>query len=194
MKNIVVQLGITIHQAMKKLSRFGEKCLVITDEKNLLLGTLSDGDVRKAILKGVTVGDPIQSVYQKKPTVLVEGKYSLVEAKKLFVNHKFDLIPVVNEKGLLVDTLFLESVLENGANQQNEKLDVPVIIMAGGRGTRLEPFTKVLPKPLVPIHEKPVIEHIIESFTGVGVNQFIITINSTIITITVIYYNFFTWF
>jgi dTDP-glucose pyrophosphorylase len=177
MKNITAQPDITIRQAMKKLSQFGKKCLVITDEKNLLLGTLSDGDVRKAILKGVTVGDPIQSVYQQKPTVLVEGKYSLVEAKKLFVNHKFDLIPVVNEKGLLVDTLFLEAVLKNGDSRQKEKLDVPVIIMAGGRGTRMEPFTKILPKPLVPVHEKPIIEHIIERFINVGCNEFHLTVN-----------------
>ena len=149
MKDITVQPNITIRQAMKKLSRSGEKCLVITDEKNLLLGTLSDGDVRKAILKGVTVGDPIQSVYQQKPTVLVEGKYSLAEAKKLFVNHKFDLIPVVNEKYVLADILFLESVLKNGASRQKEKLDVPVVIMAGGKGTRMEPFTKIFPKPLL---------------------------------------------
>ena len=111
MKNITAQPDITIRQAMKKLSQFGEKCLVITDEENLLLGTLSDGDVRKAILKGVTVGDPVQSVYQQKPTVLVEGKYSLAEAKKLFVNHKFDLIPVVDNKGMLTDILFFQSVL-----------------------------------------------------------------------------------
>jgi dTDP-glucose pyrophosphorylase len=177
MKDITVKPEITIRQAMKKLSQSGEKCLVIVDEKNTLLGTLSDGDLRKAILKGSAVGDSIKDIYQHEPTVLIEGKYRLPDAKKVFTKNKFDLIPVVDEKGKLVDILLWENVFNNGKYRQNEKLDVPVVIMAGGKGTRLEPFTKVLPKPLVPIHEKPVIEHILENFTNVGVNEFILTVN-----------------
>lgn len=177
MKDITIQAHITIRQAMKTLSQTGEKCLVVIDEKNALLGTLSDGDLRKAILKGAGVGDSIRDIYQPKPTVLVKGEYSIEGAKKLFINNKFDLIPVVDDKGKLSDILLWETVLKNGKNRQNEKLDVPVVIMAGGRGTRMEPFTKVLPKPLVPIHEKPIIEHIIKLFTDVGVHGFVLTIN-----------------
>ena len=177
MKDIAVQPGITIRQAMKNLSQSGQKCLVITDEENMLLGTLSDGDLRKAILKGAAVGDSIDNIYQQRPTVLVEGKYSLAEVKKLFLKQNFDLIPIVNEKGMLKDMLFLESVLKIRNNQQKEKLDVPVVIMAGGRGTRMEPFTKILPKPLIPVHEKPIIEHIIQRFTDFGCHEFHLTVN-----------------
>ncbi len=177
MKDITVPSNITIRQAMKQLSLTGEKCLVITNEENKLLGTLSDGDVRNAILKGVGFGDSIESIFQQNPTVLVEGKYSLPEVKKLFASHKFDLIPVVNEKGTLADILFWESVLINGDIRRKEELDVPVVIMAGGKGTRLEPFTKILPKPLVPIHEKPIIEHIIERFTDIGCQNFFLSLN-----------------
>ena len=177
MKDITVKPDITIRQAMKKLSQSGEKCLVIVDEKNRLLGTLSDGDLRKTILKGSNLGNSIKGVYQSKPTMLIEGRYTLDDAKKLFIENKFDLIPVVEDKGKLLDILLWETVFKNRKNKQNDKLDVPVVIMAGGKGTRLEPFTKVLPKPLVPIHEKPVIEHIIESFTDVGVDEFILTVN-----------------
>jgi len=177
MKDITIQPKISIRQAMKKLSQSGAKCLVIIDEKNILLGTLSDGDLRKAILKGATVKDSICNIYQKNPTLLVEGNYSLSEAKKLFTQNKFDLIPVIDDKGKLSDVIFWETVFNNGKIKQNDKLDVPVVIMAGGRGTRLEPFTKVLPKPLLPIHDKPIIEHIIELFTDIGVRQFFITVN-----------------
>ena len=177
MKDITVQANITIRQAMKQLNKSGEKCLVIIDKDDILLGTLSDGDVRKAILKGVAMGDSIEAIYQQKPTVLVEGKYSLSEAKKLFLKHNFDLIPIVNEKGVLEDILFLESVFKDGDNKQNERLDVPVVIMAGGKVTRMEPFTKILPKALVPIHEKPIIEHIIERFKNFGCSDFHLTIN-----------------
>jgi dTDP-glucose pyrophosphorylase len=177
MKDITIQPDITIRKAMKKLSQTGEKCLVVIDEKNTLLGTLTDGDVRKAILKGVDINASIDNIYKSKPTILVKNKFRLDEAKKLFTKNKFDLIPVVNDKGKLLDILFWESVLNNGKNIPGKKLVVPVVIMAGGKGTRMEPFTKVLPKPLVPVHEKPIIEHIIEHFTNVGCTNFYLTVN-----------------
>jgi dTDP-glucose pyrophosphorylase len=177
MKNITIQPDITIRQAMKKLNQSGEKCLVITDDEKNLLGTLSDGDLRRAILKGHAVGDSIKDIYHSKPTILVEGEYSLQDAKKLFTRNKFDLIPVVDVEGKLTNLLFWETVFKNGKNNQQDKLNVPVVIMAGGKGTRMEPFTKVLPKSLVPVHEKPVIEHIIEQFTNVACNEFYLTVN-----------------
>ena len=177
MKNITVEPNISIRQAMKNLNKSGEKCLVIIDQKNTLLGTLSDGDLRKAILKGSAMGDPIQSIYQSKPRVLIDGKYELDEAKKIFTRNKFDVIPVIDNEGKLTDILFWETVLNNGKNKQNNKIDVPVVIMAGGKGTRMKPFTNILPKPLVPIHEKPIIEHIIQHFMEFGCHEFHLTVN-----------------
>ena len=177
MKDVTINPDVTIRNAMRTLTLSGEKCLVIIDRKKNLLGTLSDGDLRKAILKGSSVSDSICDIYQSKPTIIVNSKFNIEDAKKEFINNKFDLIPVVDNKGKLVDILFWETVLKNNMNKKNNKLNVPVVIMAGGKGTRLEPFTKVLPKPLIPIHEKPVIEHILERFTEVGVNKFILTVN-----------------
>ena len=138
---------------------------------------MTDGDLRKAILKGFDLNIPIDKVYQPKPTVLVENQFTQDEAIKLFTKKKFDLIPVVNEKGKLSNILFWDAVLNNGKNKQKKKLDIPVVIMAGGKGSRLEPFTKVLPKPLVPVHDKPIIEHIIEHFVEVGCSNFYLTVN-----------------
>jgi dTDP-glucose pyrophosphorylase len=178
MKDITVKLDITIREAMKKIGKSGKRCLVIVDEKNTLLGTLSDGDVRKAILKGAGFEDSISSVYHQNPMTLTAAGYTLEEAKKLFVREKFDLIPIVDENSTLLDVLFLDSVLNNGDKKKiGESQLVPVVIMAGGRGTRMEPFTKILPKSLVPINEKPMIEHIIERFTEVGCSEFHLTVN-----------------
>lgn len=177
MKDLTITPKINIHQAMEKISQTGKKCLVIVDENKTLLGTLSDGDIRKAILNGIGFTDSIEGIYNGKPTVLVEGKYKLDGAKKLFVTNKFDLIPVVNDIDELVDILLWEKLLNNEDNKKINKLNVPVIIMAGGKGKRLEPFTKILPKPLVPVHEKPIIEHIIERFTKIGCTEFHMTIN-----------------
>ena len=177
MKDITSQPNITVRQAMKKMSKSGEKCLVIINEKNILLGTLSDGDLRKAILKGSEVSDSIQQLYQSKPTVLIDKEYKKEDIRKIFTQKRFDLIPVVNAQRELIDILLWDQILNNGKKAQKRKINVPVVIMAGGKGTRMEPFTKILPKPLVPVHEKPIIEYIIQRFTEYGCNEFHMTVN-----------------
>jgi len=177
MKNLIIESKITIRQALKKLNQGGEKCLVVTDNKNILLGTLSDGDLRKAILNGSNMSNSIHNIYNPKPTVLIEGEYEIDEAKKLFTQKRFDLIPIVNDLGELIDILLWETILNDGKKSKKENLNVPVVIMAGGKGTRMEPFTNVLPKPLIPIHDKPIIEHIIERFTYTGCFDFYLTVN-----------------
>tara|TARA_Y100001935_G_C17310048_1_gene515209 strand:+ start:4948 stop:6000 length:1053 start_codon:yes stop_codon:yes gene_type:complete len=177
MKSLYVKPDITIREAMKKLSQSGEKCLVVVDQKNTLLGTLSDGDLRKAILNGSEVSETINKIYNSSPTILFDGEYSVDEVKELFIQQRFDLIPIVNNQRELKDILLLKNILKSGEEEQKEKLNAPVVIMAGGRGTRLEPFTSVLPKPLVPVDEKPIIEHIIEKFTDVGCNDIFLSVN-----------------
>ena len=177
MKDLIILPDITIKQALKKLSLTGEKCLIVANEYYTLLGTLSDGDLRKAILKGAGISNSISAIYNSEPTVLVNGNYNIEQAKKLFAKYKFDLIPITDQKGKIIDALIWGDVFLDSWQKKSRDLNIPVVIMAGGKGTRLEPFTKVLPKPLVPIHEKPVIEHIIERFTNAGVHEFILSIN-----------------
>ena len=177
MKDVLAKPDITIRQAMKKLSQSGEKCLIIIDKQNKLIGTLSDGDLRKTILNGSQMGDTINNIYQPNPTVVIDGEYDAADVKKLFIRKRFDLIPVVNTHGKLIDALFLEGILNHTKKKEKDKVNVSVVIMAGGKGTRMEPFTKVLPKPLIPIHEKPIIEHIIKRFTDIGCSDFHITVN-----------------
>ena len=160
MLDFTITPNISIRNAMKELNNTGQKCLVIINDENKLYGTLSDGDIRKAILKGRGFEDQIKFICQKNPAVLIQNEYSLSQAKTLFIDSKFDLIPVVDSENKLVDILFLDSVL-SGKELLINKMNLPVVIMAGGKGKRLEPFTSILPKPLVPVHEKPIIEHII---------------------------------
>ena len=101
MKEITTKPDISIREAMRLVSKMGEKCLVIIDENNLVLGTLSDGDLRNAILKGKGGNDCISGIYQTQPAVLVEGQFSTMDVERLFTNNKFDLIPVVNKEGKL---------------------------------------------------------------------------------------------
>ena len=176
MKDITVKLDITIRQAMKALDKTAEKCLLVVDDNKKLLGTLTDGDLRRGILNGVKFSENISDSYKSDPTILVQNQFTLEEAKQILRDKKLDLIPIVNDKHKVLDYLTWSSI--NGGQKNKKKLDdVSVVIMAGGKGTRMEPFTKVLPKPLVPIHEKPIIEHIIERFTDIACSDFHLTVN-----------------
>jgi len=168
----------TIKSALKTMAKAGEKCLIVVEDDNsTLLGTLSDGDLRKFILKGEKLTESIDGMYNPEPTFFVREKYTLNDAKKIFLDQKFDLIPIVDSDRKVVDALIWENVFKDGEQKQPQRLDVPVVIMAGGKGTRLEPFTKVLPKSLVPVNEKPIIEHIIKSFTILGCIDFFLSVN-----------------
>ena len=178
MKNLLIQPNSNIKNALKQMSETGEKCLIVVDKKNKLLGTLSDGDVRKAVLNGKINEDKINQYYQKRPTFLRKENYSLSQAKDIFLKKRIDVIPIVEELKKVVDVITFENIFKKNKNSIRSKtFSKTVIIMAGGKGTRLEPFTSVLPKPLVPINEKPVIEHIIEKFTENKVSNFFITSN-----------------
>ena len=177
MESLLIDPNATIKSALEKLNLASEKCLMIVGNNNKLLGTITDGDLRKSILKGLSFNESIISIYNSNPTYVLEDSYNETDIRSIFLEKKFDLIPVINRDGIVVNYVAWKEVFEDEESKHMRSLDVPVVIMSGGKGTRLEPFTKVLPKPLVPIHEKPIIEHIIERFTDVGVNQFVLTIN-----------------
>jgi len=176
MKNITVPTDITIIQAMKTLNKTAEKCLLVVDDNKKLLGTLTDGDLRRSILDGVKFSENISSSYNTEPTVLINEKHTSEEAKQLLHDRKLDLVPIVDQNNMIVDYVTW-SGLTGGRQPQKSLGNVPVVIMAGGKGTRMEPFTNILPKPLVPVHEKPIIEHIIERFTDIGCSDFHLTVN-----------------
>jgi len=175
MKNLLIKTNSSIKSALKQMSQTGEKCLVVVDNKNILLGTLSDGDIRKAILKGKINKDKIKVYYQKKSTFLKKENYSISQAKNIFLKKRIDVIPIVERSRKVVDVITFENIFKK--NNLSKTFSKSVVIMAGGKGTRLEPFTNVLPKPLVPINEKPIIEHIIERFVENKVSDFFITSN-----------------
>jgi len=175
MKNLLIKTNSSIKSALKQMSQTGEKCLVVVDNKNILLGTLSDGDIRKAILKGKINKDKIKVYYQKKSTFLKKENYSISQAKNIFLKKRIDVIPIVERSRKVVDVITFENIFKK--NNLSKTFPKSVVIMAGGKGTRLEPFTNVLPKPLVPINEKPIIEHIIERFVENKVSDFFITSN-----------------
>ena len=176
MKEITVQTNITVRDAMKILDKVSTKCLLIVDKTNKLLGTLTDGDLRRSILCGADSSEIISNCYYPNPITLKKNEFTTKQAKDLLRNEKLDLIPIVDNNNILVDYVNWMTLGETNGPNKN-LFDIPVVIMAGGKGSRLEPFTKILPKPLVPINDKPIIEHIIDRFTIFGCNDFHMTVN-----------------
>ena len=174
MKQFLVKPNLNIKKALKYIKKTGQQCLVVVNNENKLLGTLSDGDIRNAILKGKYPKDKINNYYQKNPICLYNNYYSINKVKKIFLKNRIGIIPIINKKTkVVVDVLTFEKVFKKNKNYSS----ISVVIMAGGKGERLKPFTTILPKPLVPIRDKPIIEHIIEKFNKNNNSNFFITVN-----------------
>jgi len=175
---IYINPTISIKDALKRLDDTAEKVLLVVDENNILLGTLTDGDIRRYILKTGMIEGIVESIYNPNPIYALEGQLE-DEIKSMIFKNKVEILPVVNDKKQVIGfhrwTDFYEREIEDYS--PSEKLDIPVVIMAGGKGTRLDPFTRVLPKALVPFKEKTISEHIIDSFKKFGVQKFYFTLN-----------------
>jgi dTDP-glucose pyrophosphorylase len=176
MIDMLITIDSTIRQAMKGLDKALEKCLLVVDDNQNLLGTLTDGDLRRSILNGANVSETIEKYYFRDPITLYKGNYTIEDATRLLREKKIEIIPILDKTKKIVDYLTWANI--KGENK-NKKImdDISVVIMAGGKGSRMEPFTSVLPKPLIPINEKTIIEHIIERFTDMGCSDFHLTVN-----------------
>jgi len=175
MKDITIHADVTIREAMEALDKTAEKVLLVVDDQQVLIGTLTDGDIRRHILKSGKLSGTIQNVYKTNPRFILQEDFNLEQVRQILTRHKIELLPVLDRNGRVMDFITWSSAFGDGNVVEDKRLDAPVVIMAGGKGTRLEPFTKVLPKPLIPVGDKPVIDHIIDRFRVCGINQFYLT-------------------
>ncbi len=176
LKRFLVSRTTTIREAMRFMNHHGQKEIFIVDGRNHLIGALSDGDIRKWILKDGRLQIRAERVCNKQPKFVGEN-VDIELVKSLMLEHKIDTVPVLNAGGDVIDVLIWDEVFAGKFNRDRELLDLPVVIMAGGKGTRLDPFTKILPKPLIPIGDKPVIELIMDKFHAFGTKHFFVTLN-----------------
>ena len=181
LQSLLIPPDTTIKQAMQKLNDTATKILFVTDEKSLLLGTVTDGDIRRGIIRGVALSSAAQEIMSRKfISISADNPNVLQQASEFMHKYLIEHIPVVDNKGVVTDVISWTDCLDSEDSHQVEirgPLHTPVIIMAGGKGTRLDPFTKILPKPLIPIGNKPIIEHIMERFHRNGFNRFIVILN-----------------
>lgn len=164
--NILIEKNSSLKSAIKKIEKNELKILFIIDKKKII-ASLTDGDVRRYLLSGGKIEDTSYKAANHNPKLA----HSKEEAIKLYKNG-FIAVPILDIKGNLIDIYYQDSV-----KNENNKIKVPVVINAGGKGTRLEPYTKVLPKPLIPVGELPIIEHIMQRFESFGCNKFYTILN-----------------
>jgi dTDP-glucose pyrophosphorylase len=173
----LIRSGITVRVAMKQLDSSHRKVLFLVDENQTLLGSFTDGDVRRWILSEGDLDGDVKHVCNAHPYSVREG-FDAVEVKRDVLKEKYSAVPVVDVHGKIIDILFWNEIFEEtGERREIKPLDIPVVIMAGGQGTRLEPFTKILPKPLIPIGDKTIIEIIIDKFLVYKIDHFYISVN-----------------
>jgi len=173
-KKILIPEDSPLEMALKEMNELGKKCLIVT-KQDKCIGTLSDGDVRKALLSGKSIDSPIKGIFNENAFTVVEGEYKEEDLKKVFLEQQYDLIPVLDKKNQVKDIVEWGDLFQTQSSSR--KRNMPIVVMAGGEGTRLEPFTNILPKPLIPLNDKTIIERILDSFTDRGFSNFFLSIN-----------------
>jgi len=174
-KKIFINKATTIISALKMMDELKRKLLIV-GSPNSFKGLISIGDLQRAIIKDVDLNYPISTILRNDIIVAKEGD-DKEKIKKIMLKIRAEFMPVINDKNEVVKIVFWEDLLETKKLPPKEKINFPVVIMAGGKGTRLQPITNVLPKPLIPIGEKPIVEHIMDRFVDVGSNEFYFTVN-----------------
>lgn len=166
----------TIKEALKRIDKGAKKIVFVVTERKELVGSITDGDIRRWILKTGGINGMVEQVYNNQP-FKVSKNFVKDDIKKIVLKKLIEAIPVVDKNNRIIDILFWEKLFSEKIEKKVANLAVPVVIMAGGLGTRLDPFTKIMPKPLIPIGEKPIIEIIMDKFAEFGMNDFYISIN-----------------
>lgn len=160
----------TVKAAMEKMDTNARKIIYVVDNDNKLLGALSDGDIRRWILKDFSIKESVGKVMNRTPIFLPNTR--IEEATKLMKEKKVNSVPILNQKQQIKTIVFNSNEVI-----YSDKVTNPVVIMAGGKGTRLYPYTKILPKPLIPIGDTPIMERIINKFNEFGCSNFIASVN-----------------
>ena len=170
LSKVLLKLTDSLNTAIQALHISGERIVLVVDDNMHLLGTVTDGDIRRALIKNTAMDCTIEGIMNSEPYVMLasESPDSIMSKMK---NKDILSIPLVDKKGMLVGLETLHHLLEN------KKYDNPVFLMAGGFGIRLHPLTKTMPKPLLNVGNRPILETIINQFVDAGFHDFYISVH-----------------
>lgn len=164
----------TIISAIKILDTAGKKVALVVEKKKLI-GIITDGDFRRWVLQNGDLNEPVEKIMTKNPKIIYT--YQREDAKEQIIKLNVEALPVLNTKEEVVDIIFWNDTFSKSKVKTKQLSHIPIVIMAGGKGTRLYPYTKVLPKPLIPIGDITILERIMNNFIEYGCHDFYITVN-----------------
>ena len=175
LSRICVAENASILSALKQMDLVKHRLLIVTNNDKFR-SMLSIGDLQRAIIKGVELSRPVSEVLREKTNVatLHDSKESI---KQYISIHKNEFMPIIDDDNSIVDVIFWDELFNKDIIHRTAEFNLPVIIMAGGKGTRLRPLTNVLPKPLIPIGEQTMMEDIMDRFVECGCHEFYISVN-----------------
>lgn len=165
----------TVVDALQKIDKNAQGILFVVDKDDRLIGSITDGDIRRWLIKTGDLQAEISSLMNKTPKFLYS--YNMRDYREFLKRYSIRTAPVLSATNEVVDIVFSGEGYEAKEKDTDTLKNVPVVIMAGGKGTRLYPYTKVLPKPLIPIGDIPIMERIIDKFRDYGVTNFYATLN-----------------
>jgi dTDP-glucose pyrophosphorylase len=170
-----IALTTTLLDAMKVMDTKKVKTLFVFDGEHFE-GLLTLGDIQRAIINNVDLKEKVGRVLDRDKIYgyITEGDDSIKEKMRRM---RAEVMPVLNEKRELMDVWFWGDIFKTSEILQREQIHLPVVIMAGGKGTRLKPITNVIPKPLVPIGDKTILEEIMDHFEAIGCRKFYMSVN-----------------
>ncbi len=170
-KRAVISPNVPISEVIPILDKSGLGMLLVCEDDMRLVGILTDGDIRRAILTGISFDQPVSEIASKDPVVAhpgvppAEALHIMDHARRFIVNH----LPLVDQEGRLVDLLLRRDLV------REDPLDLSAVIMAGGQGSRLRPLTEDLPKPMLPIGDRPLMERTVEQLRQSGIRRVSVT-------------------
>ena len=174
-RNRNIEPNESLLDAMKQMDVLDKKLLIVIKDE-VFLGLLSAGDIQRAIIKNLPLETNILTILRKNIKVATpEDDFNTI--KEMMLEFRMEFCPVVKNNTQIIDVYFWEDIFQDKKPQPASFFNLPVVLMAGGFGNRLKPLTNVLPKPLIPIGEKTMLEDIFERFHAHGCNSFYISVN-----------------
>ena len=174
-KDRVISPSASLLDAMKKMDEVKVKILLVFNHDHFE-GLITIGDIQRAIIKNITLKEPVSRILNKNKIYGYQSEGDDVIKDKMR-RMRAEVMPILDDNGELVDVWFWSDLFKKTELSQREKISLPVVIMAGGKGTRLKPITNVLPKPLVPIGDKTILETILDQFEEIGCTKFYMSVN-----------------
>jgi dTDP-glucose pyrophosphorylase len=164
----IIATDTLIRDCLKQLNELAnDAILFVTNNEKKLIGSLTDGDIRRGLLKGFTIDDRVENFLQENPKYIQRGNYNIEQIIE-YREAGFRILPLVDKNGLVINVINFRNV--------KSYLPVDTLIMAGGRGERLLPLTETTPKPLLKVGDKPIILHNLDRLISFGIDDFWISV------------------